>query len=79
VLFESIKINDLHDVELIKTKAPLDIISIGAFFFLFGVILYFRQTDEDLQKRGVGKFIFVPPNEGQKFKEQDLGLNQTPT
>ena len=78
MLCESNKINDLHDVELIKTKAPLDIISIGAFFFLFGEILYFRQTDKNLRDKGVGKLIFVPPNEGEKFEGQDSGLNQTP-
>lgn len=45
---------------------------------MFGEILYFRQTDNNLQNKGVGKFIFVPPNEGEKFEEQDSGSSQTP-
>ena len=51
--------------------------SIGAFLFVW-CILYFRQTDEDLQKRGVGKFMFFPKNGGEKIEGQNSGSSQTP-
>lgn len=59
-------------LKLLWILCPLEL------FFLFGVFCIFRQTDKNLQDKGVGKFIFVPPNEGQKFEEQDFESSQTP-
>lgn len=59
-------------LKLLWILCPLEL------FFLFGVFCIFRQTDEDLQKRGVGKFMFFPKNGGEKIDEQNLGSSQTP-